>query len=98
MLPGIWAISGIAGSKYSSTYFHLHQICPAIYNCYALAKYAVKLIRGFWLPMQEINKSADTWTSIDSLEKEIGFLLLCSYNSSGLAYLFNIESDIRLSN
>lgn len=75
MLPGIGAISGIAVSKYSSTYFHLPQICSAICNCYAISKYAVNLIRGFQLPMQEINKSLDTLTS---LEKEICFFLLCS--------------------
>lgn len=59
MLPGISAISGIAVSKYSSTYFCLPQIRSAICNYHAISKYAANQIRGFQLPMQEINKSAD---------------------------------------
>lgn len=95
MLLCIWTISGIAGSKYSCIYFHLHQICPAVYNCYAVSKYAVHLIRGLQLTMQAINKSVDTWISIDLLGKEIHFFLWCSYSSSELAYLFDTESDIQ---
>lgn len=88
-------LAGIAGSKYSCIYFHLHQICPAVYNCYAVSKYAVHLIRGLQLTMQAINKSVDTWISIDLLGKEIRFFLWCSYSSSELAYLFYTESDIQ---
>lgn len=27
MLPGVWTMDGIAGTKYSSTYFHCHLFC-----------------------------------------------------------------------
>lgn len=82
MLPSFWVISGIAGSKYSSTYFDLHQICFATYNYYAQSKYAVNLIRGFQLPMQEVNTSADAWTSIDWLQEEEICLFLSSSHTS----------------
>lgn len=90
MLPGISAISGIAVSKYSPTYFCLPQIHSAICNYYAISKHAVNQIRAFQLPMQEINKSADILTSTDSLEKEICFFLFCGYSSSRLAYFLYI--------
>lgn len=75
MLPGISTISGTAVSKYSSSDFQPPQICFAVCNYYAISKYAVNLIRGFQLQMQDINTSVDTLTSIDSLEKEICFFL-----------------------
>lgn len=81
MLVCIWTTSGIARSKYSCIYFHLHHICPAVYNCYAVSKYAVHLIRGLQLTMQAINKSVNTRISIDLLGKEICFFLWCSYSS-----------------
>lgn len=58
-LPGLRVISAIAGSKYSSTLFHLYQVGSVTSNYYAISKYTVSVIRGFQLPERGTNKSAD---------------------------------------
>lgn len=59
MLPGVWAIGGIAGSKYSPTYFHPHASgLPHAAATGCLSMLPIQL--GNLPPQQEVNKSADT--------------------------------------
>lgn len=95
MLPWIWTVCAVAGSKCSSTHFHLHHICSAMCTCYVISKDAASLMRGLQLPMRERNKSADIWPSIDLLGKEIRFSPSWTQSPWELAYTFYIESDVR---